>query len=148
MWRRIRAALSVGLTWAAAGFVIGFVIARLPGVDSDLPLPIAFAPLGFIAGIAFSGILVLSSRRGASRLSLPRFAGWGALGGFAIACVITAGAAYRGGDVVREFLLFGPALMIGSASLAAGSLALARRAGARQRQVPTGPGSQSELPDG
>ncbi|MCC7052963.1 MAG: alpha/beta hydrolase [Gemmatimonadaceae bacterium] len=147
MWRRFRAALSVSLTWAAAGSAIGFVIARLPGVNSDLPLPLAFAPLGFIAGIAFSAILVLSSRRGASRLSLPRFAGWGALGGFAIASVITAGAAYRGGDVVKEFLLFGPALMIGSASLAAGSLALARRADARQRQVPPDSRSRPDVPD-
>ncbi len=58
-WRRIRAAIGMGLTWGAAWFGAGALLARVPGFYSDLPFALLFAPLGFVTGIIFSGILVV-----------------------------------------------------------------------------------------
>ncbi len=73
--RRIRAAIGMGLTWGAAWFGAGILLARVPGFYSDLPFAVLFAPLGFVTGIMFSGILVVIERRRFDRVSLPRFAG-------------------------------------------------------------------------
>ena len=54
--RRIRAAIGMGLTWGAAWFGAGILLARVPGFYSDLPFALLFAPLGFVTGIIFSGI--------------------------------------------------------------------------------------------
>ena len=78
--RRIRAAIGMGLTWGAAFFAAGAVLARVPGFSSDLPFALWFAPLGLLSGLIFSGILVVSEgRRRFDRISLSRFAGWGAV---------------------------------------------------------------------
>src|SRR5439155_23415510 len=61
-----------------------------------------------------------------------RLPGRGAVSGLLLAGVFVAGAALRGGPVLGEFLLFGPALATTSALCAAGSLALARRAERRE----------------
>ena len=58
--RRIRAAIGIGLTWAAAWFGAGILLARVPGFYSDLPFALLFAPLGFVTGVIFSGILVVA----------------------------------------------------------------------------------------
>ena len=137
-WRRIRAAIGVGLTWGAAGFGAGILLARVPGFYSDLPFALVFAPLGVVAGILFSGILVVvGGRRGFDRMSIPRFAGLGAVSGLLLTGIFVVGAALRGGDLWGEFLLFGPALAVAGAVCAAGSLAVARRA--ERRELP-GPG--------
>ena len=44
--RRIQAAIGMGLTWGAAWFVAGILLARVPGVFSDLPFALIFALLG------------------------------------------------------------------------------------------------------
>jgi hypothetical protein len=119
----------MGLMWGLAWSLAGGILARVPGFDSDLPFPLLFAPLGFAAGIVFSGILAASERgRGFDRLSLARFATWGVAGGLLLSGIPVVGAILRGGAVWSEFLLFGPALAIASGACAAGSLALARRA--------------------
>ena len=142
-WRRIRAAIGVGLTWGAAGFGAGLLLARVPGFYSDLPFALIFAPLGFVAGIVFSGILVVvGSRRGFDRMSIPRFAGLGAASGLLLSGIFVAGTALRGDAVWGEFLLFGPALAVASAVCAAGSLAVARRA--ERREIP-GPGGDPTI---
>jgi len=106
--------------------------------DVDLPFALLFAPLGFFAGIIFSGILVvMEGGRGFDRMSLSRFAGWGAVSGLLLSGIFVVGAALRGAGVWGEFLVFGPALTMASAVCAAGSLALARRA--ERRELP-GPG--------
>lgn len=131
--RRIRAAIGIGLVWGAAGIGAGTVLARLPGFSSDLPFALLFAPLGFLTGIMFSGILVLvERRRGFERTSLARVAGWGAVSGLLLSGIFVVGAALRGATVWGDFLLFGPALATAGAVCAAGSLALARRAGRRE----------------
>lgn len=136
--RRIRGAIGMGLAWAAAGFVAGILLARVPGFFSDLPFALIFAPLGFISGIIFSGILVLMGRRGFDRMRLSRFASWGALSGLVLSGLFVAGAALRGDSLWGEFLLFGPALATAGAACAAGSLALARRGARLELQGPSG----------
>jgi hypothetical protein len=145
-WRRIRAAIGMGLTWGAAWFGAGILVARVPGLFSDLPFALLFAPLGFVSGILFSGILVgIEGRRRFDRLSLSRFAGWGAVSGLLLSGIFVVGAALRGGALWGEFLLFGPALAISSAVCAAGSLALARRAERRALPRPGGDPAEAEL---
>jgi hypothetical protein len=144
--RRIRAAIGMGLTWAAAWFVAGTLLARVPGFDSDLPLALVFAPLGFITGIIFSGILVgIEGRRGLDRASLPRFALWGAASGLLLTGIFLVGAALRGDALWEEFLVFGPPLTLASAVCAAGSLAAARWAGRRELPGNSGHPAETEL---
>ena len=136
--RRIRGAIGMGLAWAAAGFGAGILLARVPGFYSDLPFALIFAPLGFISGIIFSGILMVMGRRGIDRMPLSRFASWGALSGLLLSGIFVVGAALRGGSLWGEFLLFGPALATAGAACAAGSLAMARRGARLELQGPTG----------
>ena len=136
--RRIRAAIGMGLTWGFVWSGAGAVLARIPGFSSDLPFALLFAPLGFVTGVIFSGVLVaIEGRRGTDRLSLPRFAGWGAVSGLLLTGIFVAGAAVRGGNMWGEFLVFGPALTLSGAVCAAGSLAIARRAERRELPGPT-----------
>jgi len=131
--RRIRAALKMGLSWAVVWFGAGVLLARVPGFFSDVPFAILFAPLGFITGIIFSGVLVaIEGRRSFDRMSVPRFAGWGAASGLLLSGIFVVGAALRGASVWGEFLTFGPALAMASTVCAAGSLALAKRAERRE----------------
>lgn len=144
--RRIRAAIKMGLTWAVAWFAAGILLARVPGFFSDVPFAIVFAPLGFMTGVLFSGILVaIEGRRGFDRMSIPRFTGWGAASGLLLSGIFVVGAALRGGDVWGDFLLFGPALGLSSAACAAGSLALARRAERRALPGPRGDLAEAAL---
>jgi hypothetical protein len=144
--RRIRGAIGMGLTWGAAGFGAGILLARVSSFDVDLPFALLFAPLGFVAGIIFSGILVvIEGRRGFDRMSLSRFAGWGAVSGLLLSGIFVIGAVLRGETLWGEFLVFGPALAMASAVCAAGSLALARRAERRELPGPSGDPAEAEL---
>jgi hypothetical protein len=144
--RRIRGAIGMGLTWAAAWFAAGALLARVPGFYSDLPFALLFAPLGFVTGIIFSGVLVgIESRRGFDRTSLSRFAGLGAASGLLLSGIFVVGATLRGGSWVGEFLVFGPGLATAGAVCAAGSLALARRAERRALPRPGGDPAEADL---
>ena len=144
-WRRIRAAIGMGLTWGAVWFGAGIVLARVPGFYSDLPFALLFAPLGFVTGIIFSGILVaIEGRRRFDRMSLSRFAGWGAASGLLLSGIFVVGAALRGGALWGEFLVFGPPLAMAGAVCAAGSLAMARRAERRELPGPSGDPAEAE----
>jgi hypothetical protein len=145
-WRRIRGAIGMGLAWGAAGFGAGILLARVSSFDVDLPFALLFAPLGFFAGIIFSGILVvIEGRRGFDRMSLSRFAGWGAVSGLLLSGIFVVGAALRGETLWGEFLVFGPALAVASSVCAAGSLAVARRAERRELPGPSGDPAEAEL---
>ena len=127
--RRIRGAIGMGLTWGAAWFGAGILLARVSSLDVDVPFALLFAPLGFVAGIMFSGILVvIGGRCRFDRMSLSRFAGWGAVSGLLLSGLLVVAAALRGESLWGEFLVFGPPLALSSAASAAGSLVLARRA--------------------
>ena len=57
-------------------------------------------------------------------------------------------AALRGGPPWGEFLVFGPPLAMAGAVCAAGSLAVARRAGSRELTGSSGSLTETELTDG
>ena len=144
--RRIRAAIGMGLTWGAAWSGAGVLLARVPGFYSDLPFALLFAPLGFVTGIIFSGILVvIERRRRFDRMSLSRFAGWGAVSGLLLSGIFVVAAALRGETAWGEFLVFGPPLAMASAVCAAGSLAMARRAERRELRGRSGDPAEAEL---
>jgi hypothetical protein len=115
----------MGLTWAVALSVVGVVPRWVFGFDADLPFPILFGALGFIAGVIFSGLLVLTEgHRRFDEMSLPRFAAWGATGGLLLSALFVRGAALGWGEVLAISTTFAAA----SATCAAASLAMARRA--------------------
>lgn len=131
MWgRRLRAALGMGLIWAGAWFGAGLIMLAIVGLEAaDVPFPLFFGLLGFLAGVTFSGLLTLGQgRRRFDQASLARFAGLGALGGV----VLAGGVSLAGGvELLGLVAVFGVA---GGAS-AAGSLLLARRAERGQERL-------------
>ncbi len=127
--RRIRGAIGIGLTWAAAWFGAGLILLLVVGVGAaDVPFPLFFALLGFLAGVTFSGVLgILEGRRRFDQMSLPRFAMWGGGGG-----LLLSGIFVLAGGPVGGFLMLGPIFALSGAGCAAGSLALARMAEDRE----------------
>jgi hypothetical protein len=123
---RIRGALGLGLTWAVAWFGAGMVLLLIVGPDAaDVPFPLGFGLLGFLAGVTFSGVLgLVEGRRRFEQMSIPRFAGWGALGGLIFSGVFVAIAGLGGAALA----VLAPVFALSSAACAAGSLALARKA--------------------
>ncbi len=63
--RRIRGAVGLGLTWAAAWFGGGAIVGLLfgGGFATIIPVSVVFAVMGFIGGAAFSGVLGIAERR-------------------------------------------------------------------------------------
>jgi hypothetical protein len=126
--RRIRGAIGMGFTWAVAWSAAGSVPRWVLGINADVPFPLVFGVLGFVAGVTFAGLLVLTERRrSVDQMSLPRFAGWGAMGGLLLSALFANAASLGWGDV----LAIAPTFALASATCAAGSLALARRAARR-----------------
>ena len=127
--KRIRGAVGMGLTWAAAwaavgGLAVVFGLGPEGGATFAFSLGYAFGlgVAGFIGGAAFSVVLgIAEGRRRFDEMSLPRFATWGAVGGLLF------GVLWWPGTLVR----LGIATLLG-AGCAAGSLALARRADDRE----------------
>ena len=123
--RRIRGAIGMGFSWGAVWSAVGLVPRWVLGFNPDAPFPLIFGVLGFIAGVTFSGVLLLTEgRRRFDQLSLPRFAGWGAVGGLLLSALFSKAASLGWADV----LAIAPTFALASAVCAAGSLALARRA--------------------
>ena len=129
--RRLRGAIGMGLAWAAAWFAAGLVLLLVVGFGAaDVPFPLFFGFLGFLAGATFSGVLgIFARRRRFDEMSLPRFAGWGALGGLLLSGIVAVAA---GPDA--ELLVLGPVFAAAGAISAAGTLALARRG--EERELP------------
>ena len=129
----------MGLTWAAAWFGGGMImllgLLLLTGsTGADVPYPLAFGAFGFVAGVTFSGVLSLSEgRRRFDQMSLPRFAAWGAAGGFLLATgfVVTV-ALVESPAFLSNLLVLGPVFGAVGAGSAAGSWLLARRAEDRE----------------
>jgi hypothetical protein len=127
--RRIRGAIGMGFTWAVAWAAVGSAPRWLFGFNTDVPFPLVFGVLGFGAGVIFSGLLMLTEgRRGFDQMTLPRFAAWGAMGGFLLSAIFTRAASLGWADA----LAIAPTFAVASAICASGSLALARRAGMRE----------------
>jgi len=138
--RRIRGAIGMGIMWAAAWGAAGSVPRWVFGVNTDAPLPLIFGLFGFIAGIVFSAVLApTEGSRKFDEMSLPRFAGWGALSGLVLSAIFARAGSLGWGDV----LALTPALVIASAASASGSLAMARRAA--RKELPDGRGNRAEV---
>lgn len=132
--RRIRGAIGMGLIWALAWFGAG--MALLLGLllvtgssGADVPFPLGFGAFGFVAGVTFSGVLgLLEGRRRFDQMSLPRFAGWGAIGGFLLSAIFVSGVALvEDPSFMANLVFLGPIFAVAGAGSAAGALALARR---------------------
>ncbi len=130
--KRIRGALGVGLTWAVGWTIVGIlmvIIADRLGLNTnvvDIWIPV-FAYPGFIGGVTFSAVLgIAGRRRRLDEMSLPQFAGWGALGGLLVGGFIATMGTVAG--FPGWGLVIGSSVTLLCAGSAAGSLALARRA--------------------
>ncbi len=136
--RRIRGAVGTGLTWAAAWFGAGMILLLgavlvTGGTGADVPYPLGFGAFGFLAGVAFSGVLgLVEGRRRFNQMSLPRFAGWGAAGGFLLSALFVLAVALNDPAFLRNLVVLAPIFAVAGAGSAAGSLALARRAEDRE----------------
>lgn len=132
--RRIRAALGMGVAWGLAWFAAGMVLLFIVGLDAaDVPFPLGFGLLGFLAGALFSLLLgVVARGRSFHQLSIPRFAGWGAAGGLLFAVLFVLTVTLTGSGALLDDLVFlGPLFAAAGAASAGGALALARRADER-----------------
>jgi hypothetical protein len=130
--RRVRAALGMGLLWAAGGAGVGGLIELLDNVlPGGFPMasavdmwPQTLAIPFFLGGVLFSVVLGIAGRRRRfDQLSLPQFSAWGALAGLLLGLLPVS----RGAPAV-----FLAVTTLVSAVAAAGSLALARRAENRE----------------
>jgi hypothetical protein len=142
--RRIGGALGMGVSWAVAWFAAGMVPRWLFGFNADVPFPLVFGVIGFFAGITFFGILALfERRRWFHQMTLPRFAGWGAMSGLLVSAVFARAASLGAGDV----LVIAPTFVIACAVCASGTLALAKRAKMRELPDSRGDIARTELSD-
>jgi hypothetical protein len=143
--RRIRGAIGMGLTWAIAWFGAGLVLLLIVGFGAaDVPFPLGFGLLGFLAGVTFSGVLgIVEGRRRFDQMSLPRFALWGGVGGLLFSGIFVVAAGLRA-DVL---LVLGPVFALSGAGCAAGSLALARMAEDRELLDASGDVTEAGLTD-
>ena len=137
--RRIRGAVGMGLTWALAWFGVGMILMLglllvTGSTGADVPYPLGFGAFGFVAGVTFSGVLgLLEGRRRFDQMSLPRFAGWGAVGGLLLTGIFVSVAALVGDTTpLRNLEVLVPVFALAGAGSAAGMLALARRAEERE----------------
>jgi len=133
--RRIRGAVGMGLTWAAAWFGAGMImmlgILLVTGsTGADVPYPLGFGMFGFLAGITFSAVLgIAEGRRSFDQMSMGRFAAWGAAGGLLLSTVfVVAVALLEDIGFLSNLTVLGPVFAAAGASCAAGALALARKA--------------------
>ena len=133
--KRIRGAVGMGLTWGVAWFGASVIFTlTFPGIGGVLS---TFPVLGFIAGAAFSVVLGIAGRRlRFDEMSVPRFAGWGAVGGLLTSGIfvgISVGIFGVGSSspLLPVMILVSLLTLLGAGS-AAGSLALARRVDDRE----------------
>jgi hypothetical protein len=142
--RRIRGAIGMGFTWAAALFAVGSVPRWVFGVETDVPIPLVFGVFGFIAGVTFSALLVLTEgRRSFDQMSIRRFAGWGAISGLLLSALWANAVSLSWGEV----LAIAPTFALACAVCASGSLAVARRAVSRELPDSRGDTAEAELTD-
>jgi hypothetical protein len=148
--QRLRGAIGIGLTWAAGWAPIGVVTGLLVGTLFGYPLgviarnyAVTFSVVGFIGGAIFSTVLSLAERRRSfSGLSLPRFVGWGALGGLLLGGLAVTAGLLGAGATNLGAVMIGATTLLGASS-AAGTLAIARAAD--RGQLPNGGGGNAEL---
>lgn len=149
--KRIRGVVGMALTWAVAGGAIGALITLgfvvRTGSRPDAPFPIMLGALGFVAGVLFSGVLMLvEGRRRFDQMSIPRFAAWGAGVGFALSGAFFLAVSRGDPGFLKYFIAVGPVVSLAVAGCAAGSLALARKA--QNRDLLEATEARKSLPNG
>lgn len=124
--RRIRGAIGMGVAWGLTWLAAGLLLLLVIGPDAaDVPFPLGFGLLGFLAGVTFSAVIgIMEGRRRFDQMSLGRFAVWGGVGGVLFSGIFVLAAGLAG----SVFLVVGPVFALAGAGSAAGALALARRA--------------------
>jgi hypothetical protein len=153
-WRRIRGAIGMGLTWAAAwggaGTIVMLGFLLVTGSRPDAPFPLMFSAFGFVAGVIFSSVLgLVEGRRRFDQMSLPRFAAWGAAGGFLLSAAFVLAVSLAGDPAfLWNLVAAGPVFAVAGAGSAAGSLALARRAERRELLGRGGDPERPRIPSG
>jgi hypothetical protein len=134
----------MGLTWAAALFAVGSVPRWVFGVNTDAPIPLVFGVFGFIAGVTFSALLVLTKGgRTLDQMSIRGFAWWGAITGLLLSALWAYTVSLSWGEV----LAIAPTFALACAVCASCSLALARRAVSRELPDSRGDTAEAELTD-
>jgi hypothetical protein len=136
--QRLRGAIGMGLTWAAAWAPLGAVTGWIAGVILGFPLGVVtanyamtFGVLGFVGGTIFSTVLrVADGGRSFDQLSLPRFVVWGALGGLLLGALAVAAGLLGAGLTPLGAVIAGASTLLGAGS-AAGTLLIARAAHGR-----------------
>jgi hypothetical protein len=133
--RRIRGAVGMGVawgvTWLGAGLLMMLAMLLLTGeTGADVPYPLGFGALGFVAGVAFSLVVgVLGRNRRFDQLSIPRFAAWGGAGGLLFSTLFVAAVALLDDPTFwSAWPVLAPVFSGAGAASAAGILALARKA--------------------
>lgn len=133
--KRIRGAVGIGLTWAAAWAPVGAITGWVTGMLLGFPLAVVtanyavmFGVLGFIGGTIFSSVLSFAEGgRSFDQLSLPRFVAWGALGGLALGGLAVSAELLGAGPTLLGAVITGASTLLGAGS-AAGTLVIAKAA--------------------
>lgn len=138
--RRMRGALLMGLMWAAvwapAGVLIGYIVDPDGSMD-EMWVAVGAYP-GLLGGVVFATVLgIVGRRRRFEKLSLGRFAAWGAGAGMFVGLLpfVIGEATTKLPLWVLAGVVIGTITLL-SAGSAAGSLALAR--GAARRELVAG----------
>lgn len=126
----VRSTVGMGLIWAAAWFSAGMVLLLILGPDAaDVPFPVGFGFLGFLAGVTFSGVQALIGGRRRFddyvEASVGRFVVSGGVAGlvFAVGFVLTVGVL---GAASLDLLGMAVVFSVAGALSAAASLPVAR----------------------
>ena len=134
--QRLRGALGIGVTWAVGwapvgaltGLITGIFLGGVPWGVIATNYAVMFGVLGLVGGTIFSTVLSLADgRRRFDQLSLPRFVGWGALGGLLLGGIAVTASLLGSGISILGAAIVGVSTLLGAGS-AAGTLAIARAA--------------------
>lgn len=131
--QRIRGAVGIGLTWAAAWAPVGAITGLLTGMFLGFPLAVVtanyavmFGVLGLIGGTIFSSVLSFAEGgRSFDQLSLRRFVVWGGLGGLLLGALAVSAELLGAGPTTLGAVITGASTLLGAGS-AAGTLAIAK----------------------
>ncbi len=131
--KRVRGAVGIGLTWAAAWAPLGAITGLVTGTVIGLPLSVVipnyavtFSVLGFVGGTIFSTVLTLAEgRRSFSRLSVPRFVALGAFGGLLLGGLAVGLGLFGAGATILGAVITAASALLGAGS-AASTLVIAR----------------------
>ena len=159
--QRVRGAIGIGATWALGWAPIGAITGWVTATLVDFP-PIVvaanyatmFGVMGFLGGAIFSTVVRLADgHRSFDQLSLPRFVGWGAVGGLVLGGLAVLASLLGAGLTSLGAVIVGATTLLGAGS-AAGTLVVARAAnahpvlgeGASGANAPVAGGSTRRLP--